>query len=194
MKEDILEQLVEDWLHSQHYFTMHNVKFRPRALRDNSIRPSDAVHSDIDVLGINPRLRGPQRVMAISCKSWQGGFAAERTLSMLKTQLIKEPAGGQRRRRPAWKFHRELWIPKWAEAFRGTIKELTGSSQFTYVLAVTKIQGNMTSEEASELWGSVPKIVKNLDGNPFRFLTFEEIWETKCADAPRQLRLLNLAE
>jgi hypothetical protein len=30
MKEDILEQLVDDWLQSRGYFTQHNLKFKPR--------------------------------------------------------------------------------------------------------------------------------------------------------------------
>ncbi len=30
MKEDILEQLVDDYLQMRGYFTRHNVKFKPR--------------------------------------------------------------------------------------------------------------------------------------------------------------------
>jgi hypothetical protein len=37
----------------------------------------DAVHSDIDVIGIHPRLDGARRVIVVSCKSWQSGFRPE---------------------------------------------------------------------------------------------------------------------
>ena len=30
--------------------------------------------SDIDVLAIHPLLEGPEKVIAVSCKSWQEGF------------------------------------------------------------------------------------------------------------------------
>ncbi len=56
------------------YFTMHNVKFKPRKDHPDWIRDKDAVASDIDVLAINPLLNGPDRVIVVSCKSWQAGF------------------------------------------------------------------------------------------------------------------------
>jgi hypothetical protein len=31
VKEDVLEQIVDDYLQFQGYFTTHNVRFRPRA-------------------------------------------------------------------------------------------------------------------------------------------------------------------
>jgi hypothetical protein len=34
----------------------------------------DAVASDIDVLAIHPRLEGPEKVIAVSCESWQESF------------------------------------------------------------------------------------------------------------------------
>ena len=52
MKEDILEQLVDEYLMHKGYFTMHNVKFKPRSDHPDYIREKDAVASDIDVLAI----------------------------------------------------------------------------------------------------------------------------------------------
>ena len=31
-----------------------------------------------------------------------------------------------------WRAHRELWIPKWSEAFRAAIHDLTGETTFAY--------------------------------------------------------------
>jgi hypothetical protein len=74
MKEDILEQLVDDYLQHKGYFTMHNVKFKPLPTADGYVANDDRVDSDIDVVGFNPMLKGPERVFVVSCKSWQSGF------------------------------------------------------------------------------------------------------------------------
>jgi len=39
------------------------------------------VPSDIDVVGLHPRLTWAERVMVVSCKSWQSGLAASRILA-----------------------------------------------------------------------------------------------------------------
>lgn len=70
MKEDILEQLVDDHLQSDGYFTRHNIKFRPRPDHPEFIKSQDSNHSDIDVVGFNPLKYGCRRVIAVSCKSW----------------------------------------------------------------------------------------------------------------------------
>ena len=74
MKEDILEQLVDDYLQVKDYFTIHNVKFLPNKAHLDFNAKQDSNHSDIDVIGFNPKLRGARRVLAVSCKSWQSGF------------------------------------------------------------------------------------------------------------------------
>lgn len=68
MKEDILEQVVEDHLIHKGYFVQHNIKFRPSRDHPDFDRNQDSNHSDIDVLGYNPNLDGPERVYAVSCK------------------------------------------------------------------------------------------------------------------------------
>jgi len=71
MKEDILEQLVDDYLQSQGYFTRHNLKFRPRHDHPSFVSNQDSNHSDIDVIGMHPRRDSADRVVVVSCKSWQ---------------------------------------------------------------------------------------------------------------------------
>ena len=73
-KEDILEQLVEEYLIHKGYFVRHNVKYLPRLNHPAFVRNKDSNHSDIDVLGLNPNQVGKDHVWAVSCKSWQAGF------------------------------------------------------------------------------------------------------------------------
>jgi hypothetical protein len=106
MKEDILEQLVEDYLQGNRYFTRHNVKFNPaKDAKYDSKKDSGA--SDIDVIGINPHLRGSKRVRVVNCKSWQSGVNLTHWISGIEGD--KNLNG-----RVAWKTFRELANPKWA--------------------------------------------------------------------------------
>ena len=73
-KEDILEQIVEEYLISKGYFVRHNLKFLPPKKHPDFDPKQDSNHSDIDVLGIHPKIKGPSKVWAVSCKSWQSGF------------------------------------------------------------------------------------------------------------------------
>ena len=81
MKEDILEQIVDDYLRLHGYFTINNVKFRPSSDHPDFILNQDSNHSDIDVVGFHPMKQGPDRIFAVSCKSWQAGFNADRKVS-----------------------------------------------------------------------------------------------------------------
>ncbi len=132
MKEDILEQLVDDYLQSQGYFTRHNIKFRPRPDHPDYVRDKDSNHSDIDVIGFHPHKQGNAKVWAVSCKSWQSGFRVEAKLSEL---IENKKVSG----REAWQFFRELMKPKWSQAFVDAVEKATGTRSFTYVLAVTAI-------------------------------------------------------
>jgi len=89
MKEDILEQLVDDYLQTKGYFTRRNVKFRPSPDHEGWISKKDSNHSDIDVIGINPHRRGADRVWAVSCKSWQFGFHIQAKLDELENKKIR---------------------------------------------------------------------------------------------------------
>jgi len=165
MKEDVLEQIVDDYLQTQGYFTTHNVRFNPPTMHPEYNTRLDSVPSDVDVVGLHPQRTGSERVLVVSCKSWQTGFDATRILGQLRGE-VPDTA------RPQQLRFRELWIPKWAEGFRSRIVELTGETTFTYVLAVTRLKGDHAG------WASDPTIQSNLAGNPFRFLTLEEMWGT----------------
>lgn len=162
MKEDILEQLVDDYLQAQGYFTRHNLKFRPRKDHPEFDSKKDSNHSDIDVLGYHPRLRGPRRVMVVSCKSWQGGFRVETKIDELNENKI---VGGHE----AWKRFRELMSPKWSEAFIAAVENATGSHEFTYVTAVTLIKGD------PKHWEDHRPFQKAMGGNPIKLLSLREM-------------------
>jgi hypothetical protein len=123
VKEDVLEQVVDDYLKFRGVFTIHNVPFKPRLEHPDYKPQQDSVPSDIDVLGYHPRRRGRNKVMVVNCKAWQGGFDATALLAQLE---------GRRRnpRRHRWRQFRELWKPKWSEAFRAEVASLTGQSTF----------------------------------------------------------------
>ena len=138
MKKDILEQIVEDYLRYKGYFTIANVKYRPNASDPGYRKKSDCVYSDIDIIGINPKDRSPNGIMAVSCKSWQRGFRPEWEIENIYEN--KRVFGRESKLR-----YRELAIEKWALAYRRKIKELTGRTTFTYAIAVTAVNGNIYS-------------------------------------------------
>lgn len=162
MKEDILEQLVDDYLQSKGYFTRHNIKFKPGRDHPEFVSKDDSNHSDIDVLGFHPRLEGPSSIVAVSCKSWQGGFNVDAGL--------RDIASGRRvSGRHAWKFFRELLRPKWSEAFRAAVERETGSSAFTYVIAVTVLKGDRSK------WENEPQFCEAMNHNPIQVWTLAEM-------------------
>ncbi len=163
MKEDVLEQLVDDYLQHRGYFTRHNIKFRPEPSHPDFEKRQDSNHSDIDVIGFTPSLSGYKRVMVVNCKSWQSGFSPS---SILKAFKENKKAGGKE----AWRGFRELVKPKWAEAFLKKIKEITGSTKFTYVMAVTHVKG-----DGHENWEKHPDFKQALQGNPVNILTVSTI-------------------
>jgi len=169
MKEDVLEQVVDDYLKFKGYFTTHNVRFRPRKDHSDYVASDDSVRSDVDVVGYRPGRPGLDRVIVVSCKAWQGGFDANAKLAELRREK-KNP------KRETWKHFRELWIPKWSEAFREKIFELTGEHEFVYRIAVTRLQGDTGA------WEKDPTIARNLGGCSVGFLPLEEMWATMLAE------------
>ncbi len=156
MKEDVLEQLMEDYLHQGGYFTMHNVKYRPDKGCQGYNASRDSVHSDIDILAINPKKIGYDRVVAISCKSWQGGFDPSFWIKQIKRK-------GKISGRAAWKSFREIANDKWASAFRKKIAELTGTKRFTLRIVATKVTGGNDACSEFEKCG---EFRKRLGRNP----------------------------
>lgn len=169
MKEDVLEQIVDDYLQFDGYFTIHNVRFRPRPDHPDYVRADDSVPSDVDVVGYNPRRRGRARVVVVSCKSWQGGFDATAKLAELRGEK-------KNRKRATWRHFRELWIPKWSEAFRDAISERTGQRDFTYRIAVTRLKGDV------DAWGKDLRIKQNLAGCSVGFLPLGQMWPRMLAE------------
>ena len=161
-KEDILEQIVEEYLIHKGYFVQHNIKFRPRKNHPDFDSKKDSNHSDIDVIGYHPKKDGEQKVMVISCKSWQEGFYPAAIIDAI--QKNKEVGG-----REAWKAFRELTVHKWTEAFLKAIKDTTGEDRFTYVTAVTHLRGNQ------DIWGKHPPFRDALGGNSLTILTFRKM-------------------
>jgi hypothetical protein len=155
MKEDILEQVVDDYLQAKGYFTRHNLKFRPRNDHEAFVKNQDSNHSDIDVIGIHPRRDDEERVVVVSCKSWQAGFDVHAKLDELEKNKIVSG-------RHAWKAFRELMQPKWSAAFMDVVEDVTGTRSFTYVTAVTRITGD------AGRWEEYPQFRAALHGNPVR--------------------------
>lgn len=165
MKEDILEQLVDDYLQAKGYFTQHNLKFKPRKGCVGYSADQDRVPSDIDVIGINPRLNGSDRLWVVGCKSWQDGFSPKQMLDAIDHG---KKVGGKE----GWRHFRELARDKWAAAFMDAIYALTGSRQFTYVTAVTLLCGG---ENGRASWMNRADFINRLEGNPIRILSLSEM-------------------
>jgi len=161
-KEDILEQIVEEYLVHKGYFVQHNIKFLPRKDHPDFISNKDSNHSDIDVLGYNPLIQGENQVIAVSCKSWQGGFNPLSEIRDIEAMKIK-------RGRAAWKSFRELAVPKWSEAFVDAVRKATGSNKFTHATAVTKLIGDKSAWETNQHFRNA------LNGNPVVIITLQEM-------------------
>ena len=58
--------------------------------------------------------------------------------------------------------------PKWSEAFRAKVYELTGSEEFTYVTAVTKVKGH------KECWENYQPFLDRIKA-PIKVVTFKEM-------------------
>lgn len=151
MKENILEQLVEDWFVARPgFFVKHNVRFRPNRTHSGYVSKLDAVHSDIDILAINLTIEGADRVHAVTCKSWQGGFAPKNWRAVIEGEADYNKRSLDFQPREHWKSFRELVSEKWMEAFLDTIETETGQRNFTYTIAVTKLNGTEQDREALE--------------------------------------------
>ena len=179
MKEDILEQLVEDYLHAKGYFTRHNIRFKPDPNHDDFVKNQDSNTSDVDVVGFNPLEKGARRVVVASCKSWQGGFDPAAKLKQISDNAM---VGG----REAWKSYRELLQPKWSDAFMAAIEKATGTRVFTYWTVVT----NLKNEQHRASWEKNARFSASLNGNPIEIVTLKEIldflWGRLSSDAAKQ--------
>jgi len=184
MKEDILEQVVDDWFLSQDgVFTKHNVKFRPSEGHKDYQKSADSSFSDIDVLAYNILAKGYDRVSAVTCKSWQSGFNPEWWARNLKTNPDASISG-----RSAWKFFRELVVPKWTDAFVQAVRSQTGQSRFTYYVVCARLYGNtnkLVFEANRDFKDAFDRCGANVR---IRIRTFKELYNdyfSRVADNPR---------
>jgi hypothetical protein len=161
-KEDILEQIVEEYLVHKGYFVQHNIKFLPRRDHPQFVSNQDSNHSDIDVIGFHPTLEGERKVVAVSCKSWQMGFNPASEIDAIVNEKV-------RRGRQAWQAFRELCSPKWSEGFVAAVKQATGTDRFTHVTAVAKLVGDKS------VWEKHRPFREALGGNPVTIITFREM-------------------
>lgn len=161
-KEDILEQIVEEYLLHAGYFVRHNIKFKPDSTDPGFKTKEHSNHSDIDVIGWHPKKNGIDRLVVVSCKSWQQGFNPAKQINAAENG---KKLGG----RDAWKSSRELWSEIWANAFLRKIKETTGISKFTYITAVTHVVGDRS------IWEQNKKFKKILRGNPIKIIDLSEM-------------------
>ena len=161
-KEDILEQIVEEYLVHQGYFVQHNIKFLPPKDHPDFVPKQDSNHSDIDVVGYHPTLEGDRKVLAVSCKSWQSGFDPKTQIEAIRNNKIV--AGKE-----AWRRFRELVKPKWSAGFINAVRLATGTDHFTYVTAVTKLTGDKS------IWEDDPSFKNLMNGNPIMILTLQDM-------------------
>lgn len=190
MKEDILEQLADDYLQSKGYFTRHNIKFRPDKSHPDYKPKLDSNHSDIDVIGLHPVNDGPDRVWVVSCKSWQEGFSIGAMLDAIEhDKKVGNKLG--------WQHFRELTSARWTKAFLDAVKEETDATQFTYVLAVTFASGD------KETWEKNQNFKQALNDNPIKIITLSEMLShfkrmksktVASSDIGRVLQLMKAAE
>jgi hypothetical protein len=164
MKEDVLEQILDDYLMHKGYFTRHNIRFKPSPNHIDFEKKSDAVASDIDVVGIHPHLKGEDRVVVVSCKAWQGGFNPAAKVAEITGDKIRSG-------REAWKGFRELCRSKWSEAFLEQIEAETSTREFTYYTVVTRLLNSISRSE----WEENPAFRTSIGGNPIRILTLAEM-------------------
>jgi hypothetical protein len=161
-KEDILGQIVEEYLRHQGFFVQRNVKYKPNRLDEGYESKSDSVPSDIDVLAIHPLRSGADSVLAVNIKSWQSGFNFKTVIAEIENN--KRVAGRSSERR-----YREFAIPRWSLAFRSAIQNATGSKLFTHVLAVTLAKGDPT------LWEQYGPFREAMAGNPLKVVTLSDM-------------------
>jgi hypothetical protein len=163
-KEDILEQIVEEFLIHEGFFVQRNIKYRPNSADPEYNSSSDSVSSDIDILAVHPRRVGPSATYAVNIKSWQGGFRFASTIAEIEHD--KKISGKSSRLR-----YRELAIEKWSKAFVRAIAQRTGRAEFTHVLAVTLAKGD------ESIWVNHKPFRDAMEGNPLKVLTLKQMVE-----------------
>jgi hypothetical protein len=173
MTNDILEQLSEDYLRSEGYFTQHNVKFRPKQeIIGRDDRNQFSVHSDIDIIAVHPKKKGIDKVIVVSCKSWQGG------LNLRHLEKINDLAKNKDFKSREIKIFKDLFHPVWSRALVDKVFQLTGRKTFIFYLALTK---HMGGQESINNWENNAIFKKNLPNCQVKIINFRQMLEgIKC--------------
>ena len=210
MKEDILEQVAEDWLIAQpRWFVKHNVRYRPAKGCEGYISKHDSVNSDIDILGVHGTKTGQDRVAVVTCKSWQNGFDPAYWTKVIEGEAEVVPRHSTPNFMPKekWKYIRELVSAKWIDAFLCTLERETGQRDFTYYIAVTKLLKNAANRdslensaivrERFEMRGSTMKLkvitLEEMMADSWKRFETKETSALESTDAGRFLQLMNAA-
>lgn len=179
MKEDILEQIAEDFYSKKvGYFTKHNIKFRPSKKESTYIAKYDSVHSDIDLIIIDTHERN--KIITVSCKSWQGGFDILKYKNTVEDALNKQPSKTTGKR-DDWCAFRELCIHRWTNSFLKILRnELnvvdTQEIELEYVILCTKItRGSLKDKSDFENSEAIKKYFKRKKVNmKLKVITIDE--------------------
>lgn len=158
MINDVLEQIAEDYFRELGYFTQHNIKYKP-----NKKGPAYAVHSDIDILGIHPHKKGLEKVIVVSCKSWQGGLNIDAYLKLLK----KDSKSTEKRIKSVKRTFQDLLSKEWTSALRKKVLNLTGQKSFKLYLALTRYKGD------KESWEKFKFFTRNFPGCKIEIIDLE---------------------
>lgn len=182
-KEDVLEQIVEAYLIHRGYFVRHNIKYRPSDQHPDYDKKADSVHSDIDVIGYHPEKVDEDKVMVVSCKSWQNGFSPTSNINNIEKEIEEKKKEGR-----TCLLFRELAIPKWTDAFHKEIEDKTRGTRFTYVTAVTLVKGRGKDEQAwKDKWVNHERFRKAMGGNSIEMLTLRDmITEIQAGQAKQE--------
>lgn len=179
MKEDILEQVAEDFYSKKvGCFTKHNIKFRPSKKEQTYVAKYDSVHSDIDLIIIDTNEKN--KIITVSCKSWQGGFNILKFKNILEKALNKQP-NKTIGKRDDWCTFRELCIPRWTNSFLKILRnELnvvgTQEIELEYVILCTKItRGSLKDKSDFENSEAIKKYFKRKKVNmKLKVITIDE--------------------
>lgn len=210
MKEDILEQVTEDWLISQPgWFAKHNLRYRPVAGCESYNSKHDSVNSDIDILAVHGTHTGVGRVMVVTCKSWQNGFDPRKWRGVLEGEadVLDRHTQGKYVPREKWKYFRELVSAKWMDAFLAVLERETGQRDFTYTVAVTRLLRDPAERAAFEQSEVVrQRFLRRGSTMTMRIITLEEVLQAsmvrlsqsdtpvlEATDAGRFLQLVRAA-
>ena len=169
MKEDILEQIAEDYFLSQAgYFTKSNVKFRPDPTRKGYLAKTDSVHSDIDIVAFYTKTTN--EISVVNCKSWQGGLNFKNFKNEINKAISTSPPKTIGKR-AFWSHFRELCIEKWCDGFIKKIREELNSTDkitINYTILCTKItnyKGLNLSSEIGSLETNIDSFFNKIDSS-----------------------------